>query len=170
MKSSKFDSYMHSLLVLFLVGAGFQCLLRFTFCISLPVRMPLYSVSKQVDILQKFESWCWLIHISSSNCVSKTSTFSCQSAAWEHWQFRFVNPSDANSSAGSWSNADVCKEILQRALIFAVQTVCFCNPYLFPLSENRWVFMGMAEGMVRETTKCLAGTVGEGKLSQTTSV
>lgn len=127
MKCTNFDSYMHVLLVLFLVGAGFHCQLRFTFFISPLVCVSLYSVSKQVDILQKFEGWFWLIHI-SSNCVSKTSKFCLRSASWEHWQFWFVNSSDANSPAGNCSNSEVCKEILERALMLAVWTVWFCNP------------------------------------------
>lgn len=108
----------------------------------------LYSLSKQVDILWKFEGWFWLIHI-SSNCVSKTSKFCCWSASWEHWQFWFVNPSDANSPAGNCSNSEVCKEILERALMLAVWTVWFCNP-ASSISASWWVFMALAEGMARE--------------------
>lgn len=50
----------------------------------------------------------------------------------------FVNPSDANSSAGNCSNADVCKEILRRALMSAVWTVWFYNPASSLSQKTDW--------------------------------
>lgn len=68
---------------------------------------------------------------------------------------RFVNPSDAFIS-GELSDADACEEVEQRALMFAVWTVCFCNPASsLPQKTDgfSWVWLKEWPERGRETTK-----------------
>lgn len=164
MAGSKFDSHMHNLVILFVVGKCFRCQLRFPCCIT-GVCVAVDQFSKHVDILQKPVTGSFSLlqavtsNITPSVCISKNGMFCCRSV-----RFFLVCKCPYSPVYGSASNlglyipvmqirwkativTSIFKEILtvfQRAQVFVRLKSTFCSPAC-SLSEKAdgfsWVWL-----------------------------